>query len=79
MFTETYLPYDFINGEAGAGELARAYDLYRQIAGGPGRDRCDSAGKRAISYKVRLRLITHDFIDTTSTHLCALTSATILR
>lgn len=52
-----YLPYDFINGEAGAGSLARVMTYTDKLRKETGRDHVILL-ETAISCKVSLRLIT---------------------
>lgn len=65
-----YLPYDFINGEAGAGSLARVMTYTDKLCKETGRDHVillengDILQGQPTAYY-------YNFIDTTSTHLCA--------
>ena len=65
-----YLPYDFINGRAGEGSLARVYSYIKQLRQQQGEgsvvllDNGDILQGQPTAYY-------YDFIDTVSTHLCA--------
>lgn len=65
-----YQPYDFINGRAGEGSLARVYSYIKQLRQQQGEssvvllDNGDILQGQPTAYY-------YDFIDTVSTHLCA--------
>ena len=65
-----YLPYDFINGRPGQGSMARIYSYVKQLRQQRGADHVVLLDNGDI-LQGQPSAYYYDYIDTTSTHLCA--------
>ena len=65
-----YFPYDFINGKSGEGSLARVYTYVEKLRHKQGKDRVVLLDNGDI-LQGQPTAYYYDYIDTTSTHLCA--------